>query len=260
MNLAISNYPNQFLFKFDLPQAVIISIIIHLLLFFGDQLLKREMPKPTQDNFKFEAILLEQKVDQLKPSPANSEAKSEIVNKNISPPITDTSVPKQDSVTVETIKEKITENDSDQKSDKKPVPDVSTEKQVTPKKDETSVKKESVAQPKKQPPKKGEDDARNKGIKALNMYSMLFAQHVGKHKVYQKIAQKSGWQGQIILQVQLTGEGKLLGAKIRRSSGFKALDEEGLMMLKRAEPLPVPPKILANKTFTMLIPIQFALY
>jgi len=24
--------------------------------------------------------------------------------------------------------------------------------------------------------------------------------------------------------------------------------------------LPVPPKILANKTFTMLIPIQFALY
>ena len=65
MNLAISNYPNQFLFKFDLPKAVIISIIIHLLLFFGDQLLKREMPKPTQDNFKFEAILLEQKVDQL---------------------------------------------------------------------------------------------------------------------------------------------------------------------------------------------------
>ena len=53
MNLAISNYPNQFLFKFDLPKAVIISIIIHLLLFFGDQLLKREMPKPTQDNFKF---------------------------------------------------------------------------------------------------------------------------------------------------------------------------------------------------------------
>ena len=48
------------------------------------------------------------------------------------------------------------------------------------------------------------------------MYSMLFAQHVGKHKVYPKIAQKSGWQGQIILQVQLTGEGKLLGAKIRR--------------------------------------------
>ena len=74
----------------------------------------------------FEAILLEQKVDQLKPSPANSEAKSEIVNKNISPPITDTSVPKQDSVPVKTIKEKITENDSDQKSDKKPVPDVST--------------------------------------------------------------------------------------------------------------------------------------
>lgn len=141
MNLAISSYPNQFLFKFDLSKAVIISIIIHLLLFFGDQLLKREMPKPTQDNFKFEAILLEQKVDQLKPSPATSEAKSEIVNKNISPPITDTSVPKQDSVPVETIKEKITENDLDQKSDKKPVPDVSTEKQVTPKKDETSVKK-----------------------------------------------------------------------------------------------------------------------
>ena len=69
------------------------------------------------------------------------------------------------------------------------MPDVSTEKQVTPKKDETSVKKECVVQPKKQPPKKGEDDARNKGIKALNMYSMLFAQHVGKHKVYPKIAQ-----------------------------------------------------------------------
>jgi protein TonB len=68
-----------------------------------------------------------------------------------------------------------------------------------------------------------------------------------------------GWQGDIILEVKLNGNGELIASKIVKGSGFDVLDNEGLDMVKRASPFPLPPEILKGKSFSILVPIRFKL-
>jgi len=118
----------------------------------------------------------------------------------------------------------------------------------------------NLPQPQKEIQKPGEDDIRNKGLKALDQFSMLFAQHIGKFKKYPEIAQSRGWQGETIMEVKLKGDGTVVSASVRKSSGFRALDDEALEMLRRGTPYPTPPQILKDRTFTIFVPIKFALY
>ena len=108
-------------------------------------------------------------------------------------------------------------------------------------------------------PEIGEDDTRNAGLIALDDFSRQLAMHIAKYKKFPRIAQRRGWQGEVILQVKLTGQGQLIAKKIRQSSGFRVLDEEGLNMIDRAIPFPTPPSILSGRTFTILVPIKFTL-
>jgi periplasmic protein TonB len=108
-------------------------------------------------------------------------------------------------------------------------------------------------------PEIGEDDTRNAGLIALDDFSRQLAMHIAKYKKFPRIAQRRGWQGEVILQVKLTGQGQLIEKKLRQSSGFKVLDEEGLSMIDRAIPFPTPPSILSGRTFTILVPIKFTL-
>ena len=58
------------------------------------------------------------------------------------------------------------------------------------------------------------------------------------------------------MEVKLKGDGTIISASTRKSSGFKALDEEALEMLKRGVPYPTPPQILQDRTFTIFVPIS----
>jgi protein TonB len=93
----------------------------------------------------------------------------------------------------------------------------------------------------------------------LESYSSLLANAIAKYKQYPKIAQMRGWQGDIVLEVKLNGDGALISSKIIKGSGFDVLDNEGLEMVKRASPFPLPPEILKGKSFTILVPIRFKL-
>jgi protein TonB len=77
--------------------------------------------------------------------------------------------------------------------------------------------------------------------------------------MYPKIAQMRGWQGELVLEVKLNGDGELISSKIVKGSGFDVLDNEGLEMVRRASPFPVPPEILKGKSFSILVPIRFKL-
>jgi protein TonB len=77
--------------------------------------------------------------------------------------------------------------------------------------------------------------------------------------MYPKIAQMRGWQGEVVLELQLSQDGQLTSSKVIRSSGFDVLDSESLEMVKRASPFPVPPEILKNRSFNILVPIRFKL-
>ena len=108
-------------------------------------------------------------------------------------------------------------------------------------------------------PESGEDDTRNAGLIALDDFSHELALHIAKFKEYPRVAQRRGWQGEVVLEVKLTGRGELIKKRVRRSSGFKVLDNEGMEMIDRAAPFPAPPNILAERTFTILVPIKFTL-
>jgi len=112
---------------------------------------------------------------------------------------------------------------------------------------------------KEEAPTKANSDIRNAGEVALNDYSNLLAKHIARFKQYPRMAQMRGWQGEIVLQVELNGDGALISSKIVKASGFEVLDNEGLDMVKRASPFPVPPEILHGKSFSILVPIKFKL-
>jgi len=94
---------------------------------------------------------------------------------------------------------------------------------------------------------------------ALNEYGGLLGRAIAKHKQYPKIAQMRGWQGDVMLDLKLDGDGNLLTAKVHNSSGHEALDKQALEMVRKASPFPAPPDALRNRTFNITVPVSFKL-
>ncbi len=92
----------------------------------------------------------------------------------------------------------------------------------------------------------------------------------------------SGWQGRLIGQLQrakhypdsareaaeegvaavsftIDRAGQVLAVHLVRSSGSRALDEEAVALVHRAEPLPPPPPELPGRTVSLTVPIRFSL-
>ncbi len=94
---------------------------------------------------------------------------------------------------------------------------------------------------------------------ALGEYGSALGRAIAKHKQYPKIAQMRGWQGDVILDLKLDGNGKVLSANVRESSGFEALDKQALEMVRKASPFPAPPEVLRSRSFNITVPVSFKL-
>ena len=94
---------------------------------------------------------------------------------------------------------------------------------------------------------------------ALGEYGGLLSRAIAKHKSYPKIAQMRGWQGDVILDLKIDGNGNVLSAKVRDSSGHEALDNQALEMVRKASPFPAPPEALRSRTFNITVPVSFKL-
>jgi protein TonB len=93
----------------------------------------------------------------------------------------------------------------------------------------------------------------------IESYSVTLTKAIAKQKKYPRIAQIRGWQGEIIIDLEIDGQGNLIKSKIKQRSKFKILDDEGMNMIKRASPFPKPPKELESKIFNVIVPISFKL-
>ncbi len=82
---------------------------------------------------------------------------------------------------------------------------------------------------------------------------------IGKYKQYPKIAQMRGWQGDVLVELQLDSNGKLKSKKIIQSSGYDVLDKQALDMVEKAAPFPMPPEALRGSSFSIKVPIPFKL-
>jgi len=218
--------------RFDIKYALFLSILIHGILITDLLILEFDKAESNKELMNFEAILLSTNIPEPLPPSTEQDAKeadSEIAEEP------EPEVPEDNAVAV--------------KEEVEPEPEPAQQQQ------EAAV---SAPEP-VEIPEIGEDDTRNAGLIALDDFSRQLAMHIAKYKKFPRIAQRRGWQGEVILQVKLTGQGQLIAKRIRQSSGFRVLDEEGLNMIDRAIPFPAPPSILSGRTFTILVPIKFTL-
>jgi len=223
----------QYLSRFDIKDALVLSILIHGVLITDLLIIKFDEAEKSKESLDFEAVLLSKNI----PEPI--------------PPAEEQSSEKPESEVIEEIESEVPEENS-----------VPVKKEITPTEPEQARQEQesSVSAPEPaEVPEIGEDDSRNAGLIALDDFSRELAIHIAKYKKYPRIAQSRGWQGEVVLQVKLTGQGKLISKILRKSSGFRILDQEGLSMIDRAIPFPAPPSILNGRTFTILVPIKFTL-
>ena len=115
-----------------------------------------------------------------------------------------------------------------------------------------------TAPPPPEPPKKIEpsQDVINA---ALGQYSSTLGRAIAKHKSYPKIAQMRGWQGDCLLDLKLDGNGNVLSASVKETSGHEVLDNQALEMARKAAPFPAPPDVLRGRSFNITVPVSFKL-
>ena len=229
--------PAFFYREFDLPRAIILSILVHLLVVFLllPKMNKQDMkePPPLQVSLA-EAKSMENKST---PEPPKPEIKKEPI------PVTD-----KTPTTVPLSKPPVSVNPKEEQvSETNPKPEANPTRVIT-KAADTPQETKTVNAP-----------SPEKVTSATNDYSSLLAAAIAKYKQYPKIAQMRGWQGLIIIELQLNPQGGVIYSQIKKSSGYDVLDQEALEMIKRASPFPQPPEALRNKNFTVLVPISFKL-
>jgi protein TonB len=245
--------PTFFYREFDLPRAIVLSILVHLLVVFLllPKMNKQDMkvPPPLQVSLaepksmenkptpEKEKPLEPPKPEVKKPAPPKPEVKKEPLP---APDKTPTTVPLSKPPVSVTPKE-------EQVSETNPKPEANPTRVIT-KAADTPQETKTVNAP-----------SPEKVTAATNDYSSLLAAAIAKYKQYPKIAQMRGWQGLVIIELQLNPQGGVIYSQIKKSSGYDVLDQEALEMIKRASPFPQPPEALRSKNFTVLVPISFKL-
>jgi len=101
------------------------------------------------------------------------------------------------------------------------------------------------------------DDAPDLG--SLAQFRMALIGTARRYRLYPESAVERGWHGRVTVRLAFGADGALAAALVRRSSGYDALDEQALDMLRRAAALtPVPPA-LRSRGFAVDVPVVFEL-
>ena len=59
---------------------------------------------------------------------------------------------------------------------------------------------------------------------------------IDKHKVYPKIAVRNGWEGRVLVEMSLEGDGSLTAVRLLEGSGYAVLDDATIVAVRRASP------------------------
>jgi len=80
---------------------------------------------------------------------------------------------------------------------------------------------------------------------------------VEKNKRYPQAARSRREQGTAQVSFTLDRQGMVVSARVTQSSGFSALDDEAIALLKRAQPFPAPPRTFPGEFVVVRQPIRF---
>jgi protein TonB len=79
--------------------------------------------------------------------------------------------------------------------------------------------------------------------------------HFDRHKRYP--AGHAAKATEIVVSFELDRTGHILSSSVARSSGDPAFDEAALAMLKRSDPVPAPPPLVADEGLAFTLPVVF---
>lgn len=94
---------------------------------------------------------------------------------------------------------------------------------------------------------------------ALPNWRSLLLRHLERHKRYPVEAQRQRQEGMVYVRFTLSRDGRVLASRMERPSGTASLDQEGLDLLQRAQPMPPFPPDQPGETMELIVPIQFSL-
>ncbi len=94
--------------------------------------------------------------------------------------------------------------------------------------------------------------------KMIEDYATLLAAHISQFKRYPRIAQRRGWEGDVMIEIRMDSKGSILTISLLEKSQYQILDDEAIKMIERAKPFPAPQKSISD-TFTVFVPVKFGL-
>ena len=94
--------------------------------------------------------------------------------------------------------------------------------------------------------------------KVIESYGALLTRHISAFKKYPRIAQRRIWEGDILLELTLNKNFKILNIKVINQSKYEVLNKEAVAMIERAQPLPKANNI-KSETFKVFVPVAFKL-
>lgn len=247
MNTAIHPNPT---YENKLVWALVLSILLHVLL-------AVVVPKFKFDRTKTAPHILEVELE--KPAPAAPVAAPEPIKQP--EPVKEIVKPKEPEQ-VKPIKEiakpkltpeitnKPVELTKPEEAEAAPPPAVPAQIAVNP---------EPEAKPEKTVPAPPPEPSHAEVDNAIGDYGSLLGRSIAKYKSYPRIATMRGWEGDVLLELKIDSDGKLISANVRKSSGYDALDKQALEMVQKAQPFPVPPLALRNRSFSIEVPVSFKL-
>jgi periplasmic protein TonB len=79
--------------------------------------------------------------------------------------------------------------------------------------------------------------------------------HLDKHKRYP--AERSQQSAEIMLNLSLDRLGHVLSVSVKKGSGDAAFDEAALAMVRKSDPVPMPPPLVADEGLNFTLPVIF---
>lgn len=95
--------------------------------------------------------------------------------------------------------------------------------------------------------------------KIANHITGLIRSSIQEHFMYPPFAQRQGWEGEVLVALQLSAEGEIRDIRVIRSSGYRVLDEDALLILRRIGSIPNARTWLHGRQYSALIPIIYRL-
>jgi periplasmic protein TonB len=94
---------------------------------------------------------------------------------------------------------------------------------------------------------------------AIQTFQVRLLRHLNRHKRYPPGARARRQQGVVYVRFVMDRRGNVLSALLEKACGFDTLNAEGLALLKRAQPLPIPPPEMEGNSIEMIVPVDFSL-